>query len=146
MPRPRGTPRWPPPARSARPTRSCAQAYGEPPTPAPAPGRSSEEGRDAGADVRGEVVDGTRGVEHEESLGFRLRECQVAVSHARMELGLLGLESVEAGAGLVEPRAADALVEVEEDCEIGQEALRGPQGDVAHLAAVEHAAGALVGH
>ncbi len=105
----------------------------------------------AGCDTRSrmrrrELVDGQGRVEHEEALGLGGGELEVGGAHAGVEVVALGLEPVVAGARLGEAGLAGrGIVEVEQHGEVGQQALGGPERELAHLGRVEHATGALVG-
>src|SRR5690606_33857122 len=94
--------------------------------------RSREQGRYAGADCGGDVVNGFARVEHDEPPGFGVGEFKVGGADAFVKVALFGFEPVVAGAGVVESLATGRRVEVEHDREVGKEVLGGPQGDVAH--------------
>ena len=77
--------------------------------------------------------------------GLRGGQREELLPHTVVERGLLRLEPIERLVVGVEAVAGERRVEVQEDGEVGKQALRGPQRQIAHLVAPEDAAGALVG-
>ncbi len=84
-------------------------------------------------------------VEHEETPGFGVGEGEETGAHARVEVLLLRLQSVEGFVVGVETAARSGGVEVEEHGQVGEQSVGRPQRQRANVVGVEDPAGALVG-